>query len=179
MSDAVPAGRAAVRRRATIRLAEPADIPAMAECGARFAAMSGCADLLPETHEEVAAAIGRLMALPGVSIWLAESGAALGGLGMLVGPSLWRPAVLHAEELFFWVEPSAPAATALRLLRAAMADMRARGVRTQTFFALTTSPPAVRRLYAAMGLRPVQTAYMGIVPLNRRVTRSSSSSGEI
>jgi hypothetical protein len=86
--------------------------------------------------------------------------------------------VLHAEELFFWVEPSAPAATALRLLRAAMAEMRARGVRTQTFFALSTSPPAVRRLYAAMGLRPVQTAHSGPVPSTGRVTNLSNSPGE-
>jgi len=169
----------AAQRMVSIRPAEAADIPAIADCGARFVAMTGCADLLPQTEDEIAAAIARLMTVPGVRIWLAEAGEVLGGLAMIFGPSLWRPSMLHAEELFFWIERSAPAATALRLLRAARAEMRAQGVRTQTFFALRTSPPAIERLYAAMGLRPIQTAYSGFAPSKERVTVRSSSSEEV
>jgi len=179
MSRGFPATSPGPGRSVAIRPAKIADIPAIADCGARFVAMSGCADLLPETHGEIVDAIGRLMAIPGVKVWLAEAGAVLGGLGMIIGPSLWRPSLLHAEELFFWVEPSSPGTTALRLLRAATAEMRAQDVTTQTFFALPTSPRTVQRLYATMGLRPVQTAYLGFVTSMGRIAEPSNCSGEM
>jgi hypothetical protein len=179
MSRSVRTSHPPPRRTVSIRLAGAADIATMAVCGARFVAMTGCADLLPQGADEIAAAIDRLMTVPGVRIWLAEAGGVVGGLGMIIGPSLWRPSSLHAEELFFWVEPSAPATAALRLLRAARADMRSSGVRTQTFFALPTSPPTIRRLYATLGLRPVQVAYSGFVAAAERPAAPAPDAEEI
>ena len=159
---AIPANPEA-RLGLTVRLARPADLPEIAACGARFAAASGCAEFLPASPDEITAAVSRLIGLPGVKIWLGATDHVVGGLGVIFAPALWRPSSLHAEELFFWIEPGAPGTTALRLLRAANAEMRATGVVTRTFYSLPTSPPGIGRLYGCMGMRPVQLGYMGFV----------------
>ena len=120
-------------------------------------------DFLPETDEELMLAVGRVLNTPGVETLLAERGGrVVGGLGLIVSPHLWNPEILAMEELFFWTAPTAPKSAALRLLRAALSLAAERGVSVISFKALTTSPKGVGRAYERLGLRPVETSYMGL-----------------
>jgi len=117
-------------------------------------------EFLPETDEKLIEAIARVMSFPGIEVIVAEhEGSVVGGLGMMYGPHLWNPNIEAGDEIFFWTSRSAPKTTALRLLR----EVKARaGDRIVTFKALMTSPKKVCQVYERMGLRPVESSYMGV-----------------
>lgn len=119
-------------------------------------------DFLPDSDEALMLALGRVLSQPGVTVLVAERGGeVIGGIGLLLAPQLWNPEIIAMEELFWWVAPEAPNVTALCLLRAARRLAQECGVAQVTFKSLTSSPPAIDRVYRRMGLRPVETAYMG------------------
>ena len=124
--------------------------------------MSG-AELLPRDRATFEAAVERVLGLPGVAIYLADRGRIMGGIGILYAPYLWNPDLAWADELFFWCAEDAPAATALRLIRHAEAQMRARGVRGRSFAALPSSPESLEDVYRRMGLKPMQITWAGPV----------------
>lgn len=151
--------------RVTVRLADiDRDLPAIVPHALAFAAASGAGDFLPATADEMEPALDRILRLPGARVFLAEqAGRIVGGIGLFHAAGLWAPDEKTADELFFWIEPDGPPIAALGLLKAAMADMRNEGIAIMSFHALETSPPGVARLYRRLGLRPVQTTFMGRV----------------
>jgi hypothetical protein len=144
-----------------IRQANPEDTPAIIEGAKDFISRMDYTDFLPETEEGLVAAIGRILSIPGIEVTLAEhEGRVVGGLGMFYGPHIWNPNVISAEEIFLWAANDAPKSAALRLIRAVVADIKARNA-LPTFKKLTSSPKRLESVYHRLGLRPVETAFMG------------------
>lgn len=146
----------------TIRPADlEADALAIVDGARDFISRMDYREFLP-ADADLAAAVGRILAMDQVETLVAEhEGRIVGGIGVLYAPHIWNPGLMAGEELFWWTARAAPAATALRLLRAARASARKRGAAMVTFKSLTSSPPGVDRVYRRMGLRPAETAYVG------------------
>jgi hypothetical protein len=129
------------------------DLPFIQRAAVNFALEAELDDLLPERIEDLLANVSRVLALPTVEVILVEDetlGIPLGGLGLAYSAYLWDPRKVVAEELFMWVEPSAPASAALRLVRAA--DARTRE---------NANVRSIDKVYARMGMREVQRTFMG------------------
>ena len=89
----------------------------------------------------------------------------IAGLGVAYVPFLWNPAVLQADELFWWGSATQTTA-AMRVLRFTLERMRERAGDRQAmavFHKLTSSPASVAAIYRRLGLREVQTSDMGII----------------
>ena len=133
---------------------------AIVEIGKSFAPEAKIQHLMADDmHEAIATVIG----LDCVRVYLAEDneqgGGVVGGLGVTIGPWIWNPALTEMSELFFWVRPGAPVTAALRLLRRAFTDAEKQKIDLATFVALPTSPVKVARVYARLGLKPLQHVY--------------------
>ena len=128
-----------------------------------FACRMSGAELLPRDPAKFEAAVDRILGLPGVEVYVADRGRLAGAIGLMYAPYLWNPDLAWADELFFWCAPDAPAATALRLIRHAEAQMRAHGVHGRSFASLPSSPKSLENVYSRMGLKPMQVTWAGAV----------------
>ena len=147
-----------------IRRAEfPQDRAAIMAGAHDFVRRMAGAELMPTDPVKLAAAVDRVLDLPGVEVYMADRGRMVGAIGILYAPYLWNPDLAWADELFFWCAEDAPPATALRLLRHAEAAMRARGVRGRSFASLPSSPETLEDVYSRMGLKPMQVTWAGAV----------------
>lgn len=118
-------------------------------------------DLLPKDSDALQAALGRVLFLEGIEVMVVEhEGAIVAGIGLLYAPYLWNPEITVAEELFWWASQDAPYRAAKALIEAAMERVRAKDA-VPAFRALTTSPNGVDRLYRRLGMKPIETVYMG------------------
>lgn len=118
-------------------------------------------DFLPEEDEELILALDRLIEL-GAEVLVAEdNGWLVGGIGIFYAPCIWNSKLLIGEELFWWSHEKAPKTTALRLIRAALDSASKRGCKIFNFKSLPTSPPAIDKVYRRLGMKPVETVYMG------------------
>lgn len=118
---------------------------------------------LPEDPMDLAKALDILSSLPGYECWIVEDeGRVVGVIGLLFTPSLWNPKALAMTELFIWAAKDAPATVFLRLLRTASRRADERGATIREYVRLTSSPPGIERVYAAMGLRKVQESWVGV-----------------
>ena len=121
-------------------------------------------EFLPDTDEDLVKALTRLVDLDCVEILVAEyDGNIVGGIGMIYAPCMWNLNVSTADELFWWVSEDAPFSTALRLLRRVRSDAVDKGCKFVVFKSLTSSPETLDKVYRRMGLRPVETSYMGVI----------------
>lgn len=121
-------------------------------------------EFLSGNDEDLVEAFTRLDNLDCVEILIAENkGSIIGGIGMIYAPCLWNLKVLTAEELFWWVSKDAPSSTALRLLRRVNSNVVAKGCKFIMFKSLSSSPRTLDKVYRRMGLRPIETTYMGVV----------------
>ena len=119
-------------------------------------------DFLPETDEELVGNLHRLLSLECIEILVAEhEGNLVGSICLLYSPGIWNTNRLHVEEVFLWVAREAPSTTLLRLLRWSMKRAKQKGATIITFKSLTSSPTSLDKVYRRLGLRPVETAYMG------------------
>src|SRR5713226_2964838 len=140
-----------------------ADAPSIVVGAKDFISRMNYTDFLPETEEGLTSAIGRLLSIPGIEVTLAEyEGHIVVGLGIFYGPHIWNPDVISAEELFWWTAEDAPKHTALRLFRSVIKDVRGRGA-LATFKKLTSSPQRLESIYLRVGLKPVETSFMGVI----------------
>jgi hypothetical protein len=118
---------------------------------------------LPKTEEGLIAAIELVLSIPGVEVTVAEQeNHIVGGLGMFYGPYIWNPELVSAEEIFWWAAKDAPKSAAFRLLRSVMRDIKERGA-LATFKKLTSSPEGLESVYLHIGLKPMETAFMGFL----------------
>ncbi len=123
-------------------------------------------EFLPDTYEDLVEGLTRLVNLDCTEILVAEyDGYIVGGIGMIYAPCMWNLKVSTAEELFWWVSKDAPLFTALRLLRHVSSSAVAKGCKFVVFKSLSSSPKTLDKVYRKMGLRPVETSYMGTIPL--------------
>ena len=142
------------------------DLPMVIDGMKDFISRMDYHEFLPDTYEEIVEGLTRLVNLDPIEILVAEyEGSIVGGIGMIYAPCMWNFKVSIAEELFWWVSKDAPLSTALRLLRHVSSNAAARGCKFTVFKSLSSSPETLDKVYRKMGLRPVETSYMGITPL--------------
>ena len=122
-------------------------------------------EFLPDDNAWFEAYVIELLASKNMEIIVAEhEDRIVAGIGMAYAPLLWNPGVLQAEEIFWWTSPDAPAYAAVKVLREAHARAAGKGEKTfVSFKSLTSSPVSVGKLYLKMGLREVETSYVGVV----------------
>jgi hypothetical protein len=148
-----------------VRLADlEADAPAIMAGARDFLSRIDFAEWMPDEEGELAAAVGRILALDGVEVALAvDDEAIVGGLGVIYAPYIWNPNMTMAEELFFWTPRDAPYGAALRLVRFVRCRAAEKQAAMVIFKALRTSPPSLAKLYRALGLRCLEATYMGTI----------------
>ena len=119
-------------------------------------------EFLPDSETEFSDNIGRVMSYDFVEVTVAEhEGDIVGGIGMSYIPCLWNPKSVMAEELFWWASKDAPKTTALRLLRFIKDRASSAGANFLSFKKLTSSPIGVSKVYKRMGLRELETTFIG------------------
>lgn len=113
--------------------------------------------------DDLVEAVAKVVSLPGFECWVDErDGKIVGGIGLLFSPPVWKPRELGMSELFIWAAKDAPTTTFLRLMRCAEKRRREMGAAQRQFEQLPSSPPGIERIYRAMGLRRVQTTWIGV-----------------
>ncbi|KKL48084.1 hypothetical protein LCGC14_2329060, partial [marine sediment metagenome] len=139
------------------------DLPMVIEGMRDFIARMDYHEFLPDTYEEIVEGLTRLVSLDPIEMLVAEyEGSIVGGIGMVYSPCIWNLKVSIAEEMFWWVSKDAPSSTALRLLRRVSSNAVAKGCKFIVFKSLSSSPETLDKVYRRMGLRLVETSYMGI-----------------
>lgn len=120
-------------------------------------------EFIPVDERHLIEALKRLLYSGVVRITVAEDEekGIVGGIGMLYAPCMWNQEAIIGEEIFWWVSEEAPKSVALRLLRSAKEQSVSVGCKFVSFKSLTSSPEGVDRIYRKMGLRPLETSYMG------------------
>lgn len=117
-------------------------------------------DLMPD-DDGLVKAIAKIISLDGLEILVAEhDGQVVAGIGLLFQPWHWNPDILLADELFWWAAQDAPFRAAHMLMVEAMRVIDEKQA-LPVFRALETSPDGVARMYQRMGLKPIETVYMG------------------
>jgi hypothetical protein len=116
---------------------------------------------LPENDNELSDAIAYLVAIGLEIIVVEHEGRIVAGLGSIYAPFVWNRKHLNASEMFMWGDGQAPPMALRALLRFYQKRKQERGVRLQDMSQLSTSPNNIEKLYRAMGLKPVQTLWMG------------------
>jgi len=145
-----------------IRPATDDDALAIMEGLQDFRSRMAFAGLMPESWDAGVEAVAGVLALDGVSVTVAErDGRVVGMIAMCYLPFLWDRERLMAEELFWWAAPDAPKSAALRLIRAALREAKARGA-IAIFKRLTSSPEKLRSVYERCGLVEMETTYAGV-----------------
>lgn len=140
------------------------DLPMVIDGMKDFISRMDYHEFLPDNYEDLVEALTRLVNLDPIEILVVEyDGCIVGGIGMIYAPCMWNLEVSTAEELFWWVSKDAPSSTALRLLRHVSSNADARGCKFIVFKSLTSSPETLDKVYRRMGLRPVETSYMGVI----------------
>lgn len=111
--------------------------------------------------------IVQLLSNPAIETAVVEhEGKLVAGLGLAYIPFVWNPQLTQADEMFFWAAPDAPKAAAMKVLRFSLARIRERAALANknimaSFRKLTSSPEALGRVYGKIGLREIETTYMG------------------
>ncbi len=140
------------------------DLPMVIDGMKDFISRMDYHEFLPDTYEDLVEAFTLLVNLDPIEILVAEhDGDIVGGIGMIYTPCMWNPKVSTIEELFWWVSKDAPLSTALKLLRRVRSNAVAKGCKFIVFRSLTSSPKVLDKIYRKMGLRPIETSYMGVV----------------
>lgn len=131
--------------------------------GARdFIARMDFKEFLPDSEIELSDAVSRVMSYDFVEVAVAEhDGDIVGGIGMSYIPNLWNQKSVMAEELFWWASKEAPNTTSLRLLRFVKDRASSAGADFLSFKRLTSSPDGVSGVYKKMGLRELETTFIG------------------
>lgn len=139
------------------------DLPMVIDGMQDFVSRMDYHEFLPDNYEDLVEGLTRLVNLDCTEILVAEyDRSIIGGIGMIYAPCMWNLKVSTAEELFWWVAKDAPLSTALRLLRRVSSNAVAKGCKFVVFKSLTSSPETLDKVYRRMGLRPVETSYMGV-----------------
>jgi len=111
-------------------------------------------------------AVLKLLANPAIEVTIAEhEDRIVAGAGFLVAPLFWNPAMMSAEEMFWWGAPDAPALAARGVLRGAIDSVKDRYPEpvVVNMKRMETTPDAVARLYERMGLTHLEYQHIGVI----------------
>lgn len=150
-----------------VRPATEADIPRIVEMARRFYPESPYPPLYGPMADQQSAGLA-LVAMngygdtidPGVML-VAEDGDQIVGMVCLSADrATFNPAVRTTNELVFWVEPEHRGGmAAVRLLKAAEAEAKAKGFEVNRMAVLSSSPAQAAALYERMGYVQTETYY--------------------
>lgn len=145
----------------TVRAATPDDIPACLEFGQRFFDESGFSAETAFDAESTEATFRHLInSEDGAMLVAVNDGEIVGMAAALAYPHYFNVNSRTAQELFWWVAPSARGGTAgVRLLQALETWARGKGCTTLSMVCLTIDSPA-ERIYARMGYRATERSYI-------------------
>ena len=150
---------------ATIRTATMDDIPQIVEMAKRFYPLSPYPAIYGDMPESQAAGLvivalqgfAEAGIVPGVMLVAEHDGKLIGMLCAHIDPATFTPAVI-AAELVWWMEPEFRGGmSAVRLVRAAEGDARAKGATVFNMCILSTSPPEAAELLKMLGYAPSHT----------------------
>jgi len=144
-----------------IRSATIMDALALMEGAKDFAKFTGL-PIFPEKNEDFISAVSRIVTHDAVDVILAEhEGAVIGGIGIIYGQSLWNPAIIMGEEIFWWAFPKAPMKTGKRLYDEAIRRIEEKNA-IPYFKSLPNSPDSVEKLYIRDGFVPIDRGWIKI-----------------
>lgn len=145
-----------------IRQAVHADIPAVADLGARFFAEAEWSDVTEWDHESVCATLHNLIEGDGgILIVATREGVIIGMAGGLVHPAYFNCHHLTGSELFWWVEPDERGGAGRMLIDAMETAALAKGAQSWCMIALDrVRPEAVGALYRRRGYRASEHSYI-------------------
>ena len=123
-----------------------------------FAKFTGL-PFFPESGTDFIRAVGRIITLPNVEVFVADDNGVVGGIGISYGPFTWNPEVLIGEELFWWAFEDAPVKTGKKLYDMAMKSIEEKGA-VPVMKYLWNSPESVKKLYEKDGFNEVETVVM-------------------
>ena len=140
------------------------DLPMVIDGMQDFISRMDYHEFLPDTYGDLVEGLTQLMDLGCTEIIVAEyKGYIVGGIGMMYAAGIWNLKVSTAEELFLWVAKDAPWVAVLRLLRHVKSTAVSKGCKFLVLKSLTSSPETLDKVYRRMGLRPIETTYMGAI----------------
>lgn len=141
-----------------IRVATEADLPAIVYMGEKFHAFS--ADPVPYNRQSAEITARSLMTVG--FIMIAEHGAdVVGMIGVAVIPLFFNFDAKLAQELMWWVDKDARGSgAAIRLIRAAETEAKARGATRLIMARLANSPEHVHQLYDRLGYRAAESMHV-------------------
>ena len=140
-----------------IRPAREADIPALAEMGRRFHALSPWAGV-EYAPEAAAASLAAMLGSESFAVLVSEDGAAVrGAIGVMIAPVYFAAGAVLAQEAFWWCESPRDA---LGLLKAAEYWSRRKGAARLIMLRLEgVRDDTMDRLYRRLGYAPVEHHY--------------------
>jgi hypothetical protein len=108
----------------------------------------------------------KILSVPEIEVIAADDdGRLVAGIGISYTQFLWNPGLVHADELFWWAAEDAPPTAAIRVFKHAMKSIKDAERKDKVFTsfkALTSSPDSVKSLYKRMGLREIETNFVGV-----------------
>jgi len=144
----------------TIREATLADVPALVAMGADFLHTTSYARLVADNPAQMDRLARQLIASDDGLLLVADAGALVGMIGVLVFPHHLSGERI-AGELFWWVDPTVRGALGVRLLRQAEGWAVTRGA---TALQMVAPDRRVGVLYERLGYAPIETAYQRRLP---------------
>jgi len=150
-----------------VRMYEDRDALALFELNKtyRYGALEG---FVPMGDDALAGGLGWILGIPGVEVVVAENedGYIVGAIGMSYGPFCWNPKRKLASEVFMLMADDAPPMALLMLMRKVEQRKSINGVKIQEWSELHDNEDDVPisrlgKIYKRMGMRPVQTLWMG------------------
>jgi GNAT superfamily N-acetyltransferase len=147
-----------------IRRATEQDIPKIVEMAERFYPLSPYPAIYGEMPREQAAGLvivsmqGRIEhgIAPGIMLVAEKDGALIGMLAMFLDAATFTPRVI-AGELVWWMEPEHRGGIdAVRLIREAEKEAKARGAHVSRMAVLGTSPEEASAILRRMGYTPTE-----------------------
>ena len=147
-----------------IRTAEPDDLPAILDMGARFVAATNWASIIAPFDRESFQATTQRMMIPesGGVILLAQNGAGIAGMvGALIYPCFFNVEVLQAQEVFYWAEPEHRGHAGPILIEGIEVVCKGLGARVMIVGSVAgLRDKAVAELYARRGYRQGENSFV-------------------
>jgi hypothetical protein len=143
-----------------IRPATKDDLPEIARLGRKFHAQAGWGDILDYSEADCVQSLGQFMD-SGLFICLVAGEPICGMAGGVISPTYFSRDHVSGEELFWWVDDTAPQMLGLRLLSALETAAKEAGCRSWQMKSLARlNGGRMAKLYERRGYRASETSYI-------------------
>ena len=143
-----------------IRLATLDDIPEIARLGAVFHEQAGWVEI-PYIEADCAASLSAFMDMPNFISLVSDDGGINGMISGITSPVYFNHAHTSGEELFWWVDETAPQMVGVKLLKALENEAKSRGVATWQMKSLARlGGERMVKLYERLGYRASERTFI-------------------